>query len=133
MTIQDFLLDIGFFINGTLIPFLFALALLFFIYNAAKYFIIGGGDPGAREKARTLALYGIAAFVLLVSIWGIVNLLSRSLGIDNDRSVCPDYMGTWCMDSGDSYDGGSDWFFEFSITTEQEEPEEFTEPFRGPR
>ena len=103
MTIQDFLLDIGIFINYTLIPFLFALALLFFVFNVARYFIIGANDPKKREQARQLALYGILAFVFLVSLWGIVNLVSRGLGIDYDRSMCPDYMDGWCGDSGDSY------------------------------
>jgi hypothetical protein len=107
-SIQDFLVGIGYFFNYTLIPFLFALALLFFLVNAARYFIIGANDHGAREHARELAVYGILGFVFLVSIWGIVNAITWSLGIDYDTSVCPDYIDpSKCGDSGDSYTGSN--------------------------
>lgn len=112
MDLQTYLIDIGYFINFTLIPFLFALALFFFIFNAARYFIIGAGDAAKRESARRLALYGIGAFVILVSLWGVVNLLAYSLNIDYDRSICPDYMDGWCGDSGDNANSRG-FFFEF--------------------
>lgn len=114
MSIQDYLIDIGYFINFSILPLLFALAFLFFAVNAVRYFIIGGADSGKREQARQLALYGIAAFVLLVSIWGIVNLLTSAFQIDNDTSFCPDYMGSWCLDSGDNTDSRG-WYFEFEV------------------
>jgi hypothetical protein len=91
-SIQEFLYAIGYFFNYTLIPFLFALALLFFIVNAARYFIIGAHETAARDHARQLAIYGILGFVFLVSIWGIVNAITWSLGISYDETVCPDYL-----------------------------------------
>ncbi|MEX0917648.1 MAG: hypothetical protein WDZ93_00670 [Candidatus Paceibacterota bacterium] len=149
MSIQEFLFDIGSFINFTLIPFLFALALFVFIFNVARYFILGAHEETKRAHARTLALYGIGAFVFLVSIWGIVNLLVSSLNIGDDRSFCPDYMGDWCLDSGRSSSSGNGWFFEFEFTSSGSNnegtflpetapaptprPEPYSEPFRGPR
>jgi len=90
-SLQDFIIAITLFINNILIPFLFGLALLFFIFNAFRYLILGA-NADAQENARKLAMYGIGAFVLLVSIWGIVNLLVSGLGFNNDRYVVPDYM-----------------------------------------
>src|SRR3989338_10308274 len=81
----------GFF-NSTVVPLLFALAFLFFIINATRYFIIGGDKEAERAKARTFATWGIIAFVLMVSIWGIVNLLVNGFGIDNSGPICPDFL-----------------------------------------
>jgi predicted PurR-regulated permease PerM len=93
-SIQQFILSSTYFIGNVLIPFLFGLALLFFLFHAARYFIIGGSNEEAQDKAKTLALYGIIAFVFLVSIWGIVNILVYGLGFWNDNALAPDYFGT---------------------------------------
>lgn len=112
MDLQTYLIDIGEFINFSVIPLLFAVALFFFIWNATRFFIIGAAETDAREQARRLALFGIAAFVILVSIWGIVNALAYSLGIDYDRSICPDYLDGWCEDTGDQNSNRA-FFFEY--------------------
>ena len=92
MNIQDFIKNSIVFLNKTIIPLLFALAFLFFIVNVARYFIIGGGNEEARKKAKTLALWGIIAFVVMVSVWGIVNLLVSGFGIGRNITPCPDFI-----------------------------------------
>ncbi len=104
-SLQHLIISLSSFINGVLIPFLFALALLFFIYHTFKYFILEGGE--AKEEAKTMAIYGIAAFVILVSIWGIVNLIMSGLGLRQNDPITPDYFGT-------SQSGGSNSFSQFS-------------------
>ncbi len=79
------------FLTGTIIPFLLVIATLVFVWNVVRYFIIGGANEDSQEKARSLALWGILAFVLIVSLWGIVTLVVNGLGLDN-RSIAPDYM-----------------------------------------
>ena len=79
------------FISKTLIPFFFALAILFFLFNIARYFIIKGGDASAREQARKFAMYGLIAFVFLFSIWGITNMILDAFNLDNGTTICPDY------------------------------------------
>jgi len=81
-----------FFINFRVVPLLFAIAFLFFVWNAFRYFILGANNEDDRARARSLMLYGIGAFVILVSIWGIVNLLTVSLGIDQENPIKPDYV-----------------------------------------
>ena len=80
------------FLNETLIPLILALAFLFFIWQAVRYFILGSADEDEREKARALALWGILAFVLMLSIWGIVNFFVAGLGFTRDEVICPDYV-----------------------------------------
>ena len=91
MDLQTLLLGFIAFITGTIIPFLLVIATLVFVWNAVRYFVIGGANEESQEKARQLALWGVLAFVLIVSLWGIVMLISNGLGLDN-RGIVPDYM-----------------------------------------
>ena len=91
-SIQTLLPNIVTFINTVLIPFLFGLAFLIFAYNAVLYFIIGGSNEDGRENAKNLAIYSVAAFVFLIIFWGIVNILSTSVGLEGEKQLCPDYM-----------------------------------------
>lgn len=81
------------FFNLILVPFLFALALLIFVFNVVRYFIIDiNSGFGEKEKARRYALYSIIGFVLMSVLWGIVNLVVDGLGLARSETVCPDYV-----------------------------------------
>lgn len=81
------------FINSTLIPFLFGMAFLFFVINAIRYFVIGGSNQEGQEAAKSLATYGIAAFVFLLIFWGIITMIvnTTGLGADTCTQPSPDY------------------------------------------
>jgi len=71
-----FILSIQEFINNMLIPLVFSVALLVFLYGTYKYFIAGSGNESAREDGKKFMLYAVIGFVLMVSIWGIVGMLA---------------------------------------------------------
>lgn len=85
--INTFISDVSSFINGTLIPLVFAVALLVFIYGVFKYFILGGGDSEKQDEGRQLMLYAVVGFVVMVSIFGIVNLIANGLGFSSDEDI----------------------------------------------
>lgn len=85
--VNDFLDDISAFINGTLIPLVFAVALLMFIYGMFQYFILGGADEDSRETGRRLMLWAIVGFVAMVSVFGIVNLIAGGLGFSEEENI----------------------------------------------
>lgn len=64
---------------GLLIPLLFALALLVFLWGLAKAWIWGGGDEAGVEKGKQIALAGVIGLVVMSGVWGIVALLSRGI------------------------------------------------------
>jgi len=70
------------FITNTLVPLVFAIALVVFIWGLFMSFILGGSDPEKQKQGRDLMLWGIVAFFVMVSVWGLVNVLSGILGID---------------------------------------------------
>jgi Type IV secretion system pilin len=82
------------FFNVYLIPFLLGIAFLIFVWNAVKFFIVKGATEEGRENAKSLALYSIAAFVFIFAFWGIINIFTNGLGLDNcNNDIVPDYLG----------------------------------------
>ena len=60
-------------VDGAIVPLMYALAFLFFLFGVARYFFADGEEN--REKGKKFAFWGIIAFVVLFSVWGIVKLL----------------------------------------------------------
>lgn len=73
------------FINSLLIPAIFTLAFLVFVWGVFKAFILGGHEEEKRKEGRNLIIYSIVGFVIMLSVWGIVNLVASSLGFQGDR------------------------------------------------
>lgn len=98
-SLQGLIAGIGGFINEVLIPFILGLAFLVFAVNAIRFFVIGGNNTEGQENARNLALYGVGAFVMILSLWGLVNLLANGIGLNegpciNGDTIQSDYIDT---------------------------------------
>ena len=91
-SIQGLIIASLIFINNVLVPVILAIAFLVFLWNIANYFIIKSGSDADRQRAKDVAIYGIAAFVIIVSLWGIVNLLVGGFGFTNTTAPIPDYI-----------------------------------------
>lgn len=85
--IDDFLGDISDFINNILIPLIFAVALFFFLYGVFKFLIQGKDETEAREQGRSYMIWAIIGFVVMVSVFGIVNLIANGLGFSDDEEI----------------------------------------------
>ena len=86
-SLQTLLVGIGGFINVVLVPFILGVAFLIFVVNAIRYFVIDGSSTEGHENARNLALYGIGAFVLILSLWGMVNILANGIGLNEGPCI----------------------------------------------
>ena len=56
------------------VPFVISLAILLFLWGLARY-MLNQDDADARAGARNLMLWGIVIIFVMVSLWGLVNLL----------------------------------------------------------
>lgn len=68
-------------INNVLVPLLFAVAFIVFLYGIAKAYIFSIGDAEAVKKGHTLMLWGLIGFVVMISIWGLVNVVANTFGL----------------------------------------------------
>ncbi len=79
--------DIFNFINrilNTLLPLIIAAAVVYFIYGIATYVMSGSDDAKAAAKDRII--YGIIGLFVMVSVWGLVNILVNTFGISNQTA-----------------------------------------------
>ena len=70
-------------INNVIVPVLFAVAFIVFLWGAFTTFILGAGSEEAKDKGKSLMLYSLIGFFVMVSIWGLVNILVGSIGLNN--------------------------------------------------
>lgn len=78
--IRGLLIAFGGILNQ-LIRITFGLALVFFFWGLAQFILRESGEPKAREEGKKKMLWGIIAIFVMVSIYGILNLISGTLGI----------------------------------------------------
>lgn len=111
MNIFGFITLILMFIDRFLVPLIFAIAFVVFLWGIYEYFILGGADEEKRKEGRKLALTGIIGFVIMIAVWGLVGLLVNSLGFDTrGRPPLPTFGGP----GGYGYGGGGSGGFSIS-------------------
>ncbi len=79
--VTDFAYIILYSINNILVPLIFAIAFIVFLYGVAKAYIFSGGDAEAVGKGHKLILWGLIGFVVMLSIWGLVNVVANTFNL----------------------------------------------------
>lgn len=83
--------DVGSFIiniiNNVLVPVLFAVAFIVFLWGAFNTFILGANSDDVKDKGKSLMLWGLIGFFVMVSIWGLVNILTGTVNFSNTSGV----------------------------------------------
>lgn len=69
-------------IINKLIPFIIALTLLVFIWGIFQ-FVLASDSEEKRSEGRSTMLYGIIALFVMVSVWGLVNILVGTFGLSS--------------------------------------------------
>lgn len=70
-----------FIINSVLVPVLFAIAFIVFLIGVAKAYIFSHGDPAKVAEGHKLVLWGVVAFAVMLSLWGLVNVIASTFGL----------------------------------------------------
>jgi len=85
---------------------LVALAVVFFLYGILKY-ITAGDDEEKRSKMKNVMIYGIIGLFVMLSFWGIVNILINTFELDTYPYVDVPYFDSSGSGSG-SRSGSAD-------------------------
>ena len=64
-----------------IVPIVFALALIFFFWGIAE-FIRSAGDTKTLESGKNKMIWGIVGLFVMISIYGIIKYIGKSLGIE---------------------------------------------------
>lgn len=68
-------------INQSLVPVLFAIAFLMFLWGVFKYFIKGATEEKSRTDGRQFILWGIIGFAVILSVWGLVSVVTGTFNL----------------------------------------------------
>lgn len=68
------------FINSYLVPAVFALAFFMFLWGMFKFFFLSYASEEGRDAGKQLMLWSVIAFVVMLSIWGLVNVVANGFG-----------------------------------------------------
>jgi len=105
--IGDIVCVIGSILNR-IIPVLLALGVLFFIWGVVQYMI--GGDEEAKKKGKNKIIYGIIGLVVIVGMWGLVNIVVKTFGlnqaltpIDNPANIINNNLTTQTTNSASCF------------------------------
>jgi hypothetical protein len=71
------------FINTILVPLVFAVAFIVFLFGIYRYFIEGAGNAEKTNEGRQFLMWGLIGFFVMFSVWGLVNLLLGTLGFND--------------------------------------------------
>ena len=68
-------------ILNAVIPIIIALAVVYILWGIVQSFVKGGDEE--RKAGHMKILYGIIALFIMISIWGLVNILVNTTGLNN--------------------------------------------------
>ncbi len=63
----------------TVIPFFFTLATAAFIWGVIQY-VINAENEEKRKNGKTFMIWGLIALFVMISLWGLVNVLTNTFG-----------------------------------------------------
>ncbi|MDE1925384.1 MAG: hypothetical protein KGH79_04400 [Patescibacteria group bacterium] len=86
-------------INNVLVPVLFAVSFLVFLFGVFRTYIWSSGDQTAVEQGHKIILWGLIGFFIMLSLWGIVNVVAYSFGLTGASAPplptsYPSYLGS---------------------------------------
>ncbi len=78
-SLLDILIWVKCVITAVIIPLIFVFAFLFFLWNVLRF--MRSSAEKDKEEAKERMWWGIIALFIMVGVWGIISILSNTLGI----------------------------------------------------
>lgn len=68
-------------ILNTVLPLIIAAAVVYFVWGMFQVFL--ASDEEKKDKAKNTVIYGVIAIFVMISVWGLVNILYNTFGLSN--------------------------------------------------
>ena len=65
---------------NSVVPLLFSLAVVGFIWGVIQYFLFPDNEE-KRKKGKSYMIWGLIALFVMISMWGLVGVLTKTFGI----------------------------------------------------
>lgn len=70
-----------------ILPVIISLGVLYFIWGVFQY--VRSNDSAKQEEARSYIIWSIIFITVMVSVWGLVNLITSTFNLDSDSAPPP--------------------------------------------
>lgn len=75
-------------ITKSIVPLLFAIGLAAFIFGVVQY-MLNPNNAEKRNEGKTYMIWGIIGLFVMVSVWGLVSILSNTFSLNNSAPTLP--------------------------------------------
>ena len=82
--LNEFIINVDKFVINPLILFLFALALVFFLYGVFE-FIANLGNDEKKTTGKSHMLWGIVGLTIMMGVWTILGIILNTLNVPKDQ------------------------------------------------
>lgn len=82
----DDIITYGLGYGNTFIQIIIALAVIYIVYGVFTYLIRGANSEDGKEKGKNTILYGVIGLFVILSIWGIVNIVRSTFKTGDNRA-----------------------------------------------
>ena len=81
LSLLDILIWVKCIIVVAIIPLIFALALMFFLWGVMRF--VMASDSTKKEESKKFIMAGLIGLFVMTSLWGIIKILGTTLGIES--------------------------------------------------
>ena len=75
-------------INNVVIPLIFAVAVVVFLWGIFRGYIFKRGEEEVKT-AHQMLIWGIVGLVIMISLWGIINAVANTFGLNYYQNYQP--------------------------------------------
>lgn len=83
-TLFGVLCRVGEFLNS-IVPVLIAFGVVMFVWGVISFVV--ANDEEAKTKGRDRIIFGIIGLAVIIGLWGLVNLLRNTFGLNNTTNI----------------------------------------------
>jgi hypothetical protein len=83
-TLFGILCKVGSLLNAV-VPVLIALGVVYFVWGVVQF--VASSDEEAKKNGRNKIIYGIIGLAVIIGLWGLVNLLRNTFGLNNTTNI----------------------------------------------
>lgn len=65
---------------------LIAFSIIWIVFNVVRYLIVGADNEDSRKTAQQAIMWGIIGLAIILSIWGIVNVVIRTFRFNDNNA-----------------------------------------------
>ncbi len=92
VTVLDDLFIAAYYVIAWLIALVIGVGVLVFVWGLTL-FVLRAGDEKGREEGRARMLWGVVTLFVMVTIWGVVEVISQTIGVNGVVSCQAPYIG----------------------------------------